>query len=99
MMTRIPKDGYPKVEVDDDFGEMMIYAERYACGRRTYAVDNTIRYIIGVLPHLSNRDVKVMYRDISSLPDTFMGDECDVRNWRAFEAKLKDEIDKRGLEL
>ena len=72
----------PFVLIDDDFGEMMNWAVRYALGRRTYAVGDTCRFVMSVLPFLDHKTLYVMVRDIKEKADTNdLGDQwCDANN-------------------
>ena len=72
----------PFVLIDDDFGEMMNWAVRYALGRRTYAVGDTCRFVQSVLPFLDHKTLFVMARDIKEKTDlSDLGDQCDANNW------------------
>lgn len=53
-----------KVPVTDRFEAMLIGAERYACGRRTYIVSETVNYIVSLLPHLSMSTLLVFQNDV-----------------------------------
>ena len=73
----------PFVLIDDDFGEMMNWAVRYALGRRTYAVGDTCRFVKSVLPYLDHKTLFVMARDIQEKTDlNDLGDVCDADHWR-----------------
>ena len=72
----------PFVLIDDDFGEMMNWAVRYALGRRTYAVGDTCRFVKSVLPYLDYKTLYVMARDIKEKSDfDDLGDKCDADDW------------------
>ena len=72
----------PFVLIDDDFGEMMNWAVRYALGRRTYAVSDTCRFVMSVLPYLDHKTLFVMARDIKEKKDlNDLGDQCDADDW------------------
>lgn len=88
----------PFVLIDDDFGEMMNWAVRYALGRRTYAVGDTCRFVKSVLPYLDDKTLFVMARDIkekSYFND--LGDQCDADNWldlmKAITEQMKGMVD------
>lgn len=88
----------PFVLIDDDFGEMMNWAVRYALGRRTYAVSDTCRFVMSVLPHLDNKTLFVMANDIQEkavLND--LGDACDAREWHDLMHAIADQM-KRKVE-
>lgn len=51
------------VPINWDFEEMLISAERYACGRKSGVVQSTCWYIATLLPKLSNRTLAIMCND------------------------------------
>lgn len=71
----------------EDISAMMIGAERYALGRRTYIVSWTCEFIANNLHLLTEKDKGVMIRDIENAID--YGDECDERCWKVLLIKLK----------
>lgn len=71
----------------EDISAMLIGAERYALGRRTYIVSWTCEFIANNLHLLTEKDKGVMIRDIENAID--YGDECDEAYWRALLSKLK----------
>ena len=73
----------------EDISAMMIGAERYALGRRTYIVSWTCEFITKNLHLLTEKDKGVMIRDIETARD--YGDECDESCWKALLNKLKGE--------
>ena len=74
----------------EDISAMLIGAERYALGRRTYIVQWTCEFI-GNNPHiLTEKDKGVMIRDIENA--MHYGDECDEQCWKALLNKLKGVI-------
>lgn len=88
----------PFVLIDDDFGEMMNWAVRYALGRRTYAVGDTCRFVKSVLPFLDHKTLYVMARDIKEKADTNdLGDQCDADDWldlmKAITKQMKGMVD------
>lgn len=89
-----------KVIVDEDFSEMMVSAVRYALGRKTYIVSDTVRYIIPLLICLSDKAICCMERDIrEGFATNNVGDVCDATEWDKLVQKLRIEIGKRGLDL
>ena len=92
-----------KVNLDRDFEEMLISAERYACGRMSYIVGTTIGYIKALLPKLSVWCVKVMSRDIAeelalcerSEGKVKLGMDSDHQAWVRFKADLDEELQRR----
>ena len=73
----------------EDISAMLIGAERYALGRRTYIVQWTCEFIANNLHLLTEKDKNVMIRDIENAID--YGDECDYKCWMALLIKLKGE--------
>ena len=72
----------------EDISAMLIGAERYALGRRTYIVQWSCEFIGNNLHLLTEKDKGVMIRDIENAMD--YGDECDEREWKALLSKLKE---------
>ena len=81
------------VPVDDNFGEILNWAVRYALGRKTYAVMDTCNYIKPLIPCLSNRTLWCMERDINNQED--LGDICDEEYWIALHESIQQELQKR----
>ena len=83
---------------------MLISAERYACGRRTYIVKTTVDYILALLPNLSYWCIKVMQNDLKSEFDMVersgrkdvLGDPCDYKQWKILRKAIDDEEKRRG---
>lgn len=73
----------------DDISMMLVSAERYALGRRTYIVQWTCEFITNNLHLLIPKDRDVMIRDIEN-PISY-GDDCDRECWIALLYKLKKE--------
>ena len=65
----------------EDISAMLLSAERYALGRRTYIVDWTCKFISNNLHLLSDKDKHVMIRDIKYQEKLGYGDECDKEDW------------------
>lgn len=73
-----------------DLSAMLLSAERYALGRRTYIVQWTCEIISENLHLLSDKDKQVMIRDIEQANS--YGDECDKKEWLSLLVKLKSEV-------
>lgn len=89
----IPIDAMQSVSVpcDERFSEMMVSAVRYALGRRTYIVLDTVNYIKHVLPYLQRNDIHTIYTDIAKAEsEKRLGDECDVKDWLALKRYIED---------
>lgn len=98
-----PRLAKKTVTHSETFEQMMISAERYAFGRRTYMVSTTVNYLIGLLPRLSDWCLCILRNDMKSnaemaerTGDTrIYGDSCDYNDWQRFTAELHKEIDRR----
>ena len=73
----------------EDISAMIVGAERYALGRRTYIVQWTCEFIKNNLHLITNKDKQVMIRDIEN-PISY-GDECDKECWLQLLEILKRE--------
>ena len=73
----------------EDMSVLLIAAERYALGRRTYIVAWICDIIRDNRGLLTDKDRQVIIRDIERAKD--MGDECDEACWKALLKKLKEE--------
>lgn len=85
------------VEIDEKFCEMMNYAVRYACGRRTYAAMSTANYVYNLADKLDTKTLSVMLRDIDGQEKISIGDEIDARAWTRLKIKINKVLDKRGF--
>lgn len=87
------------IEITEDFETILICAERYACGRRTYMPSTVIKYITPLLPSLSERTLTVIERDIADAGKFGgWGDEyIDKPLWMEFLECVRAEIGKRSL--
>jgi len=63
----------------EDVSMILVSAERYAMGRRTYIVGWVCEFIRNNLHLLTEKDKTVMIRDIENPID--YGDECDKAEW------------------
>lgn len=73
----------------EDLSAMIVGAERYALGRRTYIVQWTCEFIKNNLHLITNKDKQVMIRDIEN-PISY-GEECDKECWMQLLEILKKE--------
>lgn len=86
-----------------DLEQMIISAERYACGRMTYIVGTTVDYILSLLPHLSDWCIGVMQNDMKSEFEMYerapnaknLGMSCDYAQWAKFRDALNAEMESR----
>jgi len=72
----------------DDLSMILVSAERYALGRRTYIVNWTCEFIENNLNLLTKKDRQVMIRDLESA--VFYGDDCDEEDWKKLLLVLKE---------
>lgn len=71
----------------------MVSAVRYALGRRTYIVWDTVNYIKHVLPHLRRNDINVIYTDIvEAESENRLGDDCDINDWLSLKKCIEDYV-------
>ena len=102
-----------KIEVDEDFGDMMISAIRYGLWRRTYITKMTADYIIPLVRRgaFSKRVLGVMDEDLSRyeqdrayrLQDAeknkwSLDDDCDYESWSLLHGAIKEQIWKEKNE-
>lgn len=74
----------------EDISMILVSAERYALGRRTYIVGWTCEIIKKNMQLLSGKDKAVMIRDIETAIS--YGDECDKQEWMILLEMLRKEI-------
>ena len=74
----------------EDISMILVSAERYALGRRTYIVGWTCEIIKKNMHLLSDKDKAVMIRDLEN-PISY-GDECDKQEWMNLLQMLRKEI-------
>lgn len=73
----------------EEMSMILVSAARYALGRRTYIVQWTCEIIDENMHLLSEKDKKVMIRDIEQAYS--YGDECDKQMWMLLLEKLRKE--------
>ena len=76
----------------EDISAMIVGAERYALGGRTYMVQWTCEFIKNNLHLITNKDKQVIIRDIEH-PISY-GDECDKECWMQLLKILKMEVNE-----
>lgn len=94
------KSDVPKDMVDpanDDFGAICNCAVRYCLGRRSYMPSLVCRYIISLLPELTDKTLDCFERDIAERKRKGFdfGDSCDYQTWDAFYKAVCNEIGRR----
>lgn len=76
----------------EDISMLLVSAERYALGRRTYIVSWVCENITNNLHLLTNKDKQVMIRDILDGERYGYGDEFDKQEWLRLLAILEREV-------
>lgn len=87
-----------QIELDATLESMLVSAERYAMGRRTYIVQQTVDYLIPLLPHLSDWFLQTVLNDLESqikYGTGSFGDACDYQDWARLWAKIGEEQKRR----
>lgn len=82
------------VPVDDMLGEMLNWAVRYALGRMTYVVNDTVSYVMPLIPKLDRRTLSVMQRDIETAPE--YGHDVDEADWMRLLGAIREELKRRA---
>lgn len=85
------------LEIDEDFGSILICAERYACGRRTYMPGIVVGYIKPLIPMLSDKTLVVLRNDIGdALMWGGLGDSnIDTPLWIGLQERILEELKRR----
>ena len=84
--------------------EMLVSAERYALGRRSYVVEDTVKYLTPLLRDMTLPTLRVLLIDMASeflleknAPSVKpFGDATDRRQWMTLTWALKEELNRRG---
>ena len=74
-----------------DHEQIMICALRYALGRRTYIVGDTVRYIRKYIDGMTQHCKNVMIKDIKNQKLFGYGDEWDKDDWMSLLEELEEE--------
>lgn len=83
------------IPIDDRLEGIIVYAVRYAIGRCTYAVSDVCGFVSGLISHLETNTLRVILRDIEERKDFELGMDCDRKEWRALQIKIRAELEKR----
>ena len=87
------------VKINKKFEQLLISAERYALGRRTYIVSETVEYISTLSPLLSDWCLDILLCDLGeAFERDALGDGCDWFDWTRLVRVLTKEREKRGKE-
>ncbi len=69
----------------------MVYAFRYALGRRNYAVRDVCKFIEQHVYKLTENDRNLIIREINAASlENGLGDACDSKMWLDLERYLKE---------
>ena len=81
----------------EDFETLLVYAERYAIGRMTYAPHEVCEIINVNISHLTHNTFWVLWRDIemARLRDNLGNPKIDAPVWISTLQKLEAEIGRR----
>lgn len=79
---------------NEDISMILVSAERYTLGRRTYIVQWTCEIIKKNMHLLSEKDKNVMIRDIETAIS--YGDECDKAEWMNLLQILRKVVKTNG---
>ena len=88
-----------QIELSHKLEAMLLSAERYALGRRTYIVSETVDYLISLLPHLSEWFLRNVLTDLENqikYGTGSFGDACDYQDWARLWAKIGEEMKRRA---
>lgn len=86
--------------MDEALEAILIYAERYALGRRTYAVTDVASYLKPRIQQISTKTLGVLNEDLQSMADKvaqtgidgLWGMACDKREWQKLWSAVKVEL-------
>ncbi len=86
------------IELSEDFESILICAERYACGRRTYMPGIVIGYIIPLISVLSDKALGVIVSDIDFAAEHggLGDDEIDAPLWIGLQKRIRGELERRN---
>lgn len=79
----------------DNLGLLMICAERYAMGRKTYMPSTIAQLISGYAKALTDNDLTVLKRDLDYALENHIEND-DLKAWQALYERIGVELIKRG---
>lgn len=88
-----------KIEINgklEDISAMLVSAERYALGRRTYIAQWTCEFIVNNLDLLLEKDKKVILTDIYKQKGYGYGDDCDEVEWKKLMRVLEKDLEEKN---
>ena len=81
---------------DNEFQQLIIYAERYAIGRMTYVPSEVNQIIRKYLPRISSSALGVLIQDIElEVSRDMLGMDFDKKMWLALLDTLRNEREER----
>ena len=81
---------------NDELEALLIYAQRYAIGRMTYAPTEVATLVRKYMPYATTGALNILIQDIEQQTDVDMlGEECDKKMWLALLETLKNERARR----
>ena len=86
------------IELDENLESILICAERYACGRRTYMPSIVVDYIELLVPKLSTKTLVVIGNDLSTADKTnnLGHPQIDAPLWLDLYKAITEELKKRN---
>ena len=84
---------------DNEFQQLIIYAERYAIGRMTYVPSEVNQIIRKYLPRISSSALGVLIQDIElEVSRDMLGMDFDKKMWLALLDTLRNEREERKVQ-
>ena len=85
------------LEINEDFESVLICAERYATGRRTYMPDIVVDYIKRLIPQLSDKTLTVIRNDITerAMYGSLGDPKIDAPLWIGLLDWIAEELERR----
>lgn len=90
-----------KIELSRELESMLISSVRYALGRRTYIVSQTVDFLFPLIPYLSEWFLRNVLTDLGNQIKYgvgSVGDPCDFRDWARLWGRIGDELKERESE-
>lgn len=88
-----------KIDIkDEDFGNILNCAVRYACGRETYIPSLVIDFIRPLLSDLSLRTLGCMERDLREA-NGYGNENIDKPLWLEFLKEIRQVMNDRNIEV
>ena len=84
----------PRIEIDEDFGTVLVCAVRYCIGRQTYMPSFVIDFIRPLLPYLDDKTLSIIKLDITCA-ESYGDEKIDKPVWMRFLSDIEQEIELR----